>query len=655
MSKEQNFNFIEKSQYLLLKTVGRVLTVLPERVTEGICIFSGNLIYFFGGKRRQTLLRNLHHSYPDVSEKERRLIGRRSCQQTVELGLLGLTAPWVSQEWISKRFTMDRASAKRFEINPDKPRARVTMIPHFTLTEGICFVPAFLEKIHRDIGVIYRPFRNRAVEKIIKTGRERWGLTLLSRKEGFAQASTILRRNGMVGILFDQNAGQQGSLTPFLGRVASSTELPALLAQKHATEVVYLWIKRIGFWRGEMHLDESPVKEMDSLSRTLEAQDWLEQILRDPETDKASWLWLHNRWRTQDEAQYRFQIRGRKVVSLPDPQLVPDNAARFWIRMPNWLGDIVMTLPLLRALAKGRPDVRWTLFTPSGTADLLKRMLSEFDIRPLPPKGWKRFVWFRRLRLEYPDLFLLFTQSTRSDFEARLTRAKDRYGLAFPGKKRRFLTHTFPSPYPRNPQNIHQFQVWSEYLASFGLNETPDLTPFEHSFRTTPHDAGHTPHFGLICGTENSPEKRWSPDCFARLIQLLANTFPEARFSLFGTAKDREITTQVAALSGLSPDRLSNQAGQTSLTEFATSLASTTLLIGNDTGGIHLANALGIPVVVLFGPTNPLRTAPVFNSPRIILQPSDCAPHGGASIQGITPEAALAAVHSLLRSLDQEV
>lgn len=637
MSQNPDFSFVEKTQYFLLRSAGRTLVALPEFVARGICAAIGDLIYFCGGKRKQTLLRNLHHSYPELSEKERRRIGRRSSRQSVELGLLGLALPWISEQWILKRFTINEGCRKAFEIDLANPQPRVILIPHFSLTEGICFSPTYLRNVHPNVGVVYRPFKSRPLEKIIKDGRERWGLFLLSRKEGFVQASRILREKGMIAILFDQNAGHQGSLTPFFGRVASSTELPSLLAQKHGADVFYVWLKRSDFWKGELHTVPSASKEMEPAARTLEAQSWLEKVLQAPDTDKASWLWLHNRWRTQDEWQYRFQIRAKKVIALPDPQQDPERATRFWIRTPNWLGDIVMTLPLLRALERGRPDVRWTLFAPAMTCELLSRMFPRFDIQPLPKKGWKRFKWFRDLRLQYPDLFLQFTQSTRSDLEARLTKAKNRYGLAFPGKKRRWLTHTFNSPYPRNPQDIHQFQVWSEFLSYFGLKETPDLTPFRGLLSNS--ETSTTPlSIGLICGTENSPEKRWPAESFAQLIQQLAKQFPEARFHLYGTAKDREITTQVATLSGLADDKVLNQAGQTTLIEFAQMLSDTTLLIGNDTGGIHLANALGVPVVVLFGPTNPLRTAPIFEAPRKIIQPPNCPAHGGGKMTDIRPE-----------------
>ena len=64
----------------------------------------------------------------------------------------------------------------------------------------------------------------------------------------------------------------------------------------------------------------------------------------------------------------------------------------------------------------------------------------------------------------------------------------------------------------------------------------------------------------------------------------------------------------------------------------------------NDTGGMHLANALGVPLVALFGPTNPLRTGPVFAAPSRILQPPGCPPTGGAALAGLPPETVLAAI-----------
>src|SRR5690606_31011222 len=120
-------------------------------------------------------------------------------------------------------------------------------------------------------------------------------------------------------------------------------------------------------------MELAPVQDTSVAGYTLAAQQWLERMLYQKDMDSASWLWLHNRWRTQDEAAYRFQLRAKKILQVPNPQKDPQRATRFWVRLPNWLGDIVMTLPLLRAMQQGRPDVHWTLFAPPATVELLQR------------------------------------------------------------------------------------------------------------------------------------------------------------------------------------------------------------------------------------------------------------------------------------------
>jgi heptosyltransferase-2 len=94
--------------------------------------------------------------------------------------------------------------------------------------------------------------------------------------------------------------------------------------------------------------------------------------------------------------------------------------------------------------------------------------------------------------------------------------------------------------------------------------------------------------------------------------------------------------------------RIENLAGRTDLAAFAGQLATCDLLVTNDTGGMHLANALGVPLIALFGPTNPVRTGPVFDTPFQILQPPGCPPTGGVPLAGLTPESVIAAVRATL-------
>ena len=113
-------------------------------------------------------------------------------------------------------------------------------------------------------------------------------------------------------------------------------------------------------------------------------------------------------------------------------------------------------------------------------------------------------------------------------------------------------------------------------------------------------------------GSSNSPEKRWLYENWIKLIQRLANFRKDLTFHLYGTDQDKAITQPIS--NSLKSDRVFDYAGKTSLLKLAEELASCAVVIGNDTGSMHLANMFGTPVVVLFGPTNSNRTKLFFES-----------------------------------------
>jgi len=182
----------------------------------------------------------------------------------------------------------------------------------------------------------------------------------------------------------------------------------------------------------------------------------------------------------------------------------------------------------------------------------------------------------------------------------------------------------------------HQLSLWTHFLEHFGLIEPADLTPLAKPNR----DGNLT--IGIIAGSENNPEKRWP---VSHLCELIAQLPSDARIILFGTHTDRAITDEISAKV---PRPVENLAGRTKLPEYCDLLTSCTLLITNDTGGMHLANALGTPLIVLFGPTNPVRTGPVFSGPTTLLQPPNCPPEGGVNLRELTARHVLAAVRDLI-------
>ncbi len=117
---------------------------------------------------------------------------------------------------------------------------------------------------------------------------------------------------------------------------------------------------------------------------------------------------------------------------------------------------------------------------------------------------------------------------------------------------------------------------------------------------------------------------------------------PTERWVLFGTPGDAPITAAIGA--GHDSARVENLAGLTTLPAYAARLCACRLIVANDTGGMHLANALGVPLIALFGPTNPIRTGPIFSAPVKILQPAGCPNEGGSPLADLAPEAVIEAI-----------
>jgi len=310
---------------------------------------------------------------------------------------------------------------------------------------------------------------------------------------------------------------------------------------------------------------------------------------------------------------------------------------RLWVRMPNWLGDVVMALPLLRAIRKGRPDFEVTLIGKAAFQPLFERLDVSERFIPLPKKGCGYFKYFYQLRRDYPDTYLSFTNSTRSDLEAFLTRCPQRMGMVRPGKKRKLLTDPYFLPEEIDETTQHQTHVWELMMQRYGLVEPLDTEPLprEEVPRARPQVA-------MICGTENAPQKRWPISHWRALVEQLLAAQPDVEILLFGTSADRAITDQVAG--GFPEGTIQNLAGKTDLAAFCDGLKHCNVVVCNDTGGMHLANMMGTPVVVVFGPTNPVRTGPIFDAPKHILQPKGCPATGGFAIEGVSAERVLASV-----------
>jgi len=117
--------------------------------------------------------------------------------------------------------------------------------------------------------------------------------------------------------------------------------------------------------------------------------------------------------------------------------------------------------------------------------------------------------------------------------------------------------------------------------------------------------------------------KRWPVDYFAKLVRGLAADFPDVRFAILGGGADRALGEIIGAAA---PDRCLDLTGRTSLPEMVEWIRLCELLVTNDTGPMHVAAALGKPVVAMLGPTEPRRTGPYGQLDRVMQLPLPCVP-----------------------------
>ncbi len=624
-----------------IKLIGRLGAASPVWLMRALCVVLGRVIGLCAGERGHMTLKNLHHAFPGETEQWRRQVYYEACARVVEMALFMPASRYFSESRLDTVLEVDdtlRAAVERYISGDKQGKPFMVMLPHMTMSEAASLLPRYFPGLPT-VNVVFRPLNQPELNKWVEETRSRFGNRQLSRRSGYNDAMAALRRGEGVALLFDQDAAGRGATSLFMGRLASMTDLPGLMALRFDADVHLLLLERTDFWQAKLTLQQLPTCKT-STEVVVRAHNLLEAYLRRDAHSAPDWLWLHGRWGHQSGSKKRFNLP-EKRMALDETNAINGNSetprkTRLWVRMPNWLGDVVMALPLLRAIRQARPDFEITLIGKAAFKPLFDRLDVGERFIPLPKQGRGYFKYFYQLRRDYPDTYLLFTNSTRSDLEAFLTRCPQRMGMIRPGKKRQLITKPYFLPAEIDETTQHQTHVWELMMQRYGLAAPLDITPLP---RDLPEGR---PQVAMICGTENAPEKRWPISHWRALIEQLLAAVPEVEVVLFGTPADRAITDQVA--DGFPEGSIQNVAGKTDLAAFCDGLKYCNVVICNDTGGMHLANMMGTPVVVVFGPTNPVRTGPIFDAPTHILQPEGCPATGGLAIDGVSAERVLDAL-----------
>ena len=297
---------------------------------------------------------------------------------------------------------------------------------------------------------------------------------------------------------------------------------------------------------------------------------------------------------------------------------------------PQWIGDAVMTEPLLRRLhARGE---RLTVGALPWVAPVYRAMPQVADVIEFPfAHGGLQFKARRsmakRLAGQFDKAYVL-PNSLKSALLPFLASIPERIGYL--GEARvGLLTHRLKNPKNKPPM----VAFYSALSGESGLaDDRPELHMAAAQVEATLHELGLSRGAYVVFapGAEFGPAKRWPARHFSELAAQL-----DATVVLLGSGKEAALCDEIAApVNAVQAGRCLNLAGKTSLPQALALIAASRSTVSNDSGLMHVAAALGVPQVAIFGSSSPLHTPPLSDKARVLWlkndpayqPPLDCAP-----------------------------
>ncbi|KXS56019.1 MAG: hypothetical protein AMR96_05055 [Candidatus Adiutrix intracellularis] len=302
------------------------------------------------------------------------------------------------------------------------------------------------------------------------------------------------------------------------------------------------------------------------------------------------------------------------------------------VRGANWVGDAIMTLPALSVLTHHYPKANLTILSAPRSASIYQNqpgvtlVLTTHQVEKRSLSGYLRLA--RELAAYNFDLAVLFQNAFSAALLTSLARIPQRWGYARDGRSP-LLTRAIKLK-PADGY-IHETFYYLNLLERLGLNapyhpsnlklSTQALTETETIFTEAGLSQCDSPLI-LAPGATFGPAKRWPKQNFAEAARLILLKRPTWTIILGSTAEE-ELARK---LTHLLPKPVLNLAGRTSLDTAITVMKRGSLLLTNDSGLMHLGAALRVPLVALFGPTDPLTTAPLTPTSWILRSTATCAP-----------------------------
>lgn len=325
----------------------------------------------------------------------------------------------------------------------------------------------------------------------------------------------------------------------------------------------------------------------------------------------------------------------------------------------NQIGDLLFTLPALKALREAFPRTHITSVLRAHLAGLVAHSGFVDEIVHRPPGGpWPAVALGLRLRKQRPELAVTFSQSATMALCAWLSGAPHRVGYV-DSDLCRLLNHRvqvrgIPSSGKvlRLVRSLGLKAVKTDYVGLIRLSASDEAEGEKLLAECNLPGAG--PLIALAPGeSADRPYKSWSTARFRELAETLVRN-DHARIVIVGGERDRSLGDQIIRATG---QQAASLAGRTTPAQLAAVVARCDLLVGIDSGPMHVAAAMGRPVVGLFGPTDPGRTRPLGEGHEVMFHQQPCWPCMGPTcrdrpcMSSITVPEVLAAVRRIIARL----
>jgi heptosyltransferase-2 len=301
---------------------------------------------------------------------------------------------------------------------------------------------------------------------------------------------------------------------------------------------------------------------------------------------------------------------------------------RILMRGPNWVGDAVLAIPAMKAIRQRFPEAEITLLVRPWVAGVftsapfIDKVWSE--PRPTGLGDWMRLT--RSIREKRFDLAILFPNSFESAVMVFLGRVPQRVGYSTDGRGWMLTQALRPGTEKRH--QVHYYLELASAVSAAVDHPSIEIeanTEEKSQARKLLASTGIAPNRRFLVlnpGAAYGSAKRWGEARFAEAGDALASELA-IDVVIIGSEKERSIAERVQ---GLMRNRVAVLNGKTSLETLMGVISESTLVLTNDSGPMHIAAALGVPTVAVFGPTEDFTTGPYGRRTRIVREPVDCSP-----------------------------